>query len=414
MYEKREDRRSKLMKCLLCPSIAVALLLSPTMTSIALAADPQTVSIALIAPLSGDWGEQGVLMREGAEFAVDKINSEGGIKSLAGAKVKLIVADTGNSVETAVSAAQRVLGSGDVTAATGCWLSSFTLATTEIAERVHVPWVTFSYADKVTSRGYKYTLRDNAPSSQQVSQGLKEVMDASAATGHPIKTLAIASDNTAAAQAGIAAIKKNAGNLGLTVVVEKIWTPPLSDPDSVASAIKDANPDLIWGGATTLSDTSGLVQALRAHKVSAPMLGAGSQFLTEAFIKAVGGADKVNGLATIVGDGVLKGMEPLNTEFEAAHHHPMIEDMADTYAEIWIIKEAIEKAGSADPQKVRDALASLDITSGPASFVPGGEVKFDETGQNIKAQVAIQQWQDGKITTVAPPNAAVGKLIPLR
>ena len=92
----------------------------------------------------------------------------------------------------------------------------------------------------------------------------------------------------------------------------------------------------------------------------------------------------------------------------------MIEDMADTYAEIWMIKDALEKAGSADPQKVRDALASLDITSGPASFVPSGEVKFNQTGQNVAAKVAIQQWQDGKIVTVAPSNAATGKLIPLR
>lgn len=414
MFGTRENRRRRRSRGLVVVQMAAALSLSPVASRVVLAADPQTVSIALIAPLSGDWGEQGVLMREGAEFAVDEINNQGGIKSLGGAKLKLVVADTGNSVETAVSAAQRVLGSGDISAAVGCWLSSFTLATTEIAERVHVPWLTFSYADKVTARGYKYTFRDNAPSSQQVSQGLKEVLEASAAAGHPIKTLAIATDNTAAAQAGIAAIKKYAPDLGLKIVAQEVWTPPLSDPDSIASAIKDANPDLIWGGATTLSDTSGLVQALHAHKVSAPMLGAGSQFLTEAFVKAVGGSDKVNGLATIVGDGVLKGMDQLNAKFEAEHHHPMIEDMADTYAEVWIIKDAIEKAGSADPQKIRDALASLDITTGPASFVPGGEVKFDETGQNSKAEVAIQQWQDGKIVTVAPPKAAVGRLIPLR
>jgi branched-chain amino acid transport system substrate-binding protein len=378
------------------------------------AAQPETATIALIVPLSGDWGEQGVLMREGAEFAIKKINEAGGIKATGGTKLKLVVADTGASVETAVSAAQRVIGSGQVSAAVGCWLSSFTLATTEIAERAQVPWITFSYADKVTARGYKYTFRDNAPSSQQVSQGLREIMDASAASGHPIKTIAIAGDNTAAGQASHAAIVKYAPTLGLKIVLEKIWTPPLSDSDAVASALKQANPDLIWGGATTLSDTSGLIQALRAHKVQVPLLGAGSQFLTEAFVKAVGGADKVNGLATIVGDGVLKGMEKLNEEFEAEHHHPMIEDMADTYAEIWIIKEAMEKAGSTDPRKIRDALATIHITSGPASFVPGGEVKFDETGQNVKAAVAIQQWQNGKIVTVAPERAATGKLIPLR
>jgi len=394
--------------------LGTALSLGVAVIGSAQAATPETASIALIVPLSGNWGEQGQLMREGAQFAIKKINESGGIKATGGTKLKLVVADTGPSVETAVSAAQRVLGAGDISAAVGCWLSSFTLGTTEIAERMQIPWITFSYADKVTSRGYKYTFRDNAPSSWQVSKGLEEILAASAASGHPIKTIAIAGDNTAAGEASHAAIKKYAPKLGLKIVSEQIWTPPLSDPDSVASALKQAKPDLIWGGATTLSDTSGLIQALRAHKVGAPVLGAGSQFLTDAFINAVGGADKVNGLATIVGDGVLKGMEKLNAEFEAEYHHPMIEDMADTYAEFWMIKEAMEKAKSTDPKKVRDALASLDITSGPASFVPGGEVKFDSTGQNIKAAVAIQQWQNGKIVTVAPANAATGKLMPLR
>jgi branched-chain amino acid transport system substrate-binding protein len=395
-------------------TVAAALSLATTCLAPAWADDAKTASIALIVPLSGDWGEQGQLMREGAEFAIRKINESGGIKATGGTKLKLVVADTGPSVETAVSAAQRVLGSGDISAAVGCWLSSFTLATTEIAERMQIPWITFSYADKVTARGYKYTFRDNAPSSWQVSTGLKEILAASAAAGHPLKTIAIAGDNTAAGEASHAAIKKYAPQLGLKIVLEKIWTPPLSDADSVASALKRANPDLIWGGATTLTDTSGLIQALRAHKVEVPVLGAGSQFLTDAFVKAVGGSDKVNGLATIVGDGVLKGMEKLNDEFEAQYHHPMIEDMADTYAEIWMIKDAMEQAKSTDPKKVRDALASIDIKSGPASFVPGGEVKFDSTGQNIKAVVAVQQWQNGKIVTVAPPAAATGKLIPLR
>jgi len=395
-------------------TLATAVSLSAAPIISAKAAEPATANIALIVPLSGDWGEQGQLMREGAEFAIKKINESGGIEATGGTKLKLVVADTGPSVETAVSAAQRVLGSGDISAGVGCWLSSFTLATTEIAERMQIPWITFSYADKVTSRGYKYTFRDNAPSSWQVSKGLKEILSASAAAGHPIKTIAIAGDNTAAGEASQAAIKKYAPQLGLKIVAEKIWTPPLSDADSVASALKDAKPDLIWGGATTLSDTSGLIEALRAHEVGAPVLGAGSQFLTDAFVKAVGGADKVNGLATIVGDGVLKGMEKLNDEFEAQYHHPMIEDMADTYAEIWIIKDAMEKAKSVDPRKVRDALASIDITSGPGSFVPGGEVKFDSTGQNVDAAVAIQQWQHGKIVTVAPAAASTGTLIPLR
>ncbi len=378
------------------------------------AADQAAVAIALIAPLSGDWAEHGVLMREGAQFAIDQINAQGGIAALGGARLQLVVADTGSSVETAVSAAQRVLGGGKVSAALGCWLSSFTLGATEIAERVRVPWLTFSYADRLTSRGYRYTFRDNAPSSVQIPQALKLITEASAREGKPMRTIGIVGDNTAASQAAYGIVRKVAPQFGLTLVVEQVWTPPLANPDAIADAIKAAQPDLIHAAATSFSDTAGLIQAMRAHEVKTAVLGAGSQFLTPEFVKAVGGGDKLTGLATIVGDGVLKGMEQLSAGYEKQYGHPMIEDSAEAYAETWIIKEALEAARSADPQKLRDALAGLHLTQGPATFLPGGEVQFDSTGQNVKASVAIQQWQGGRIVTVAPENAATGRLIPLQ
>ena len=55
------------------------------------AQQPKEVEVALIVPLSGPWARQGVLERMGAEMAIDDINKSGGIKSLGGAKMKLII-----------------------------------------------------------------------------------------------------------------------------------------------------------------------------------------------------------------------------------------------------------------------------------------------------------------------------------
>ena len=63
----------------------------------------------MIAPLSGPWARQGQLMRMGAEMAIDDINQAGGIKTLGGAKIELVVADAGDSTEKAKNAAQRLL-----------------------------------------------------------------------------------------------------------------------------------------------------------------------------------------------------------------------------------------------------------------------------------------------------------------
>jgi len=77
-------------------------------------------------------------------------NSQGEIKALGDAKIVLREADAGDSVEKAVSAAQRVLTGEKISAVIGAWLSSFTLGVTEVAKRLQVPWLTLSYADSIS------------------------------------------------------------------------------------------------------------------------------------------------------------------------------------------------------------------------------------------------------------------------
>src|SRR5437016_7796868 len=104
------------------------------------AAQQKEVEIAMIVPLSGPWARQGVLERFGAEMAIDDINKSGGIKSLGGAKMKLIISDAGDSAEKAKNAAQRLVAQQpDVVGGFGAWLSSVTLAVTEVPERAHLP-----------------------------------------------------------------------------------------------------------------------------------------------------------------------------------------------------------------------------------------------------------------------------------
>ena len=67
------------------------------------------VNIAMLVPLSGPWARQGILEKFGAEMAIDDINKAGGIKSMGGAKLKLLEYDTGDTAEKAKDAAQRLL-----------------------------------------------------------------------------------------------------------------------------------------------------------------------------------------------------------------------------------------------------------------------------------------------------------------
>src|SRR5256885_15543022 len=96
------------------PAVVLALLLLAAAVVVPPAPAPAAddVKIALVAPLSGRWARQGQLKKMGAEMAIEEINAQGGIKALGGAKLVLREADAGDSVEKAVSAAQRVLKIG--------------------------------------------------------------------------------------------------------------------------------------------------------------------------------------------------------------------------------------------------------------------------------------------------------------
>ena len=170
-------------------TLALALLLALPVAGPSPAVAVDDVKIALVVPLSGRWARQGQLKKMGAEMAIEEINSQGGIKALGGAKIVLREADAGDSVEKAVSAAQRVLTREKISAGIGSWLSSFTLGVTEVAERLQVPWLTLSYADSITERGFKYTFQTSPVSSLQAEQALDLVVEIGKKHNRPISKI---------------------------------------------------------------------------------------------------------------------------------------------------------------------------------------------------------------------------------
>src|SRR3954467_3403988 len=128
--------------------LALGAVASPGFGILSARAQEKPVKMAMIVPLSGPWARQGQLLRQGADMAIDEINKSGGIKSLGGAKFELIPADAGDSTEKAKNAAQRLPADQPaLIGGFGSWLSSFTLAVTEVTERAQLPWLTLSYSD---------------------------------------------------------------------------------------------------------------------------------------------------------------------------------------------------------------------------------------------------------------------------
>jgi branched-chain amino acid transport system substrate-binding protein len=76
---------------------------------------------------------------------------------------------------------------------------------------------------------------------------------------------------------------------------------------------------------------------------------------------------------------------------------------------VWILKEAVEKAGLTDRRKVAEAIRAMDTSEGAAKYFAGNHIKFDEKGRRVDAPLVIFQWQQGVPVTVYPQGPGSAK-----
>ena len=391
--------------------VLAVLMTAPLLLVPAAARAADDVKIALVAPLSGRWARQGQLKKMGAEMAIAEINAQGGIKALGGAKIVLREADAGDSVEKAVSAAQRALSREKISAGIGAWLSSFTLGVTEVAERLEVPWFTLSYADSITERGLKYTFQTSPISSVQAEQALDLVLDLAKRNNKTLRKAAIVGDNTAATVFFFKPLREKLLKAkGIEIVVDEVWTPPLSDATAIVQKLRSTQPDIVFYGATNFPDSIQVLQKIKEFGLKVPIQGVGAWLVTPEYVKTVG-KELLENILTVTAAHPLKGQDDLVKRFTERTGEPfMTQDPLMTYAHVWIIKEAAELAKSADPKAIREAVAKMDLRSGPAgTTLAPGRIKYDERGRRVGAAPIIVQWQNGEPFTVVPAEYATRK-----
>jgi branched-chain amino acid transport system substrate-binding protein len=383
----------------------------------AVAQQPKPVKIGVIVPLSGAWARQGQLVKMGAETAVAEINAEGGIKALGGAKLELVSLDAGDTPEKAKNAAQRLIAQEpEVVGGMGSWLSSFTLAVTEVTERAELPWFTLSYADSITGRGFRYVFQSSPTGGSQSLLAMPTIVEiGKSATGAPPKTAGVIGDNTASPISFLKPMREGGlEKLGMKVVVDETFTPPLADATPLVQKIRSARPEFLVFVTTTISDLKlGLekLNEFRLARGAIPIVANGAHMGAPEVLKNVP-ADLIEGVMFIVANWPLKGHEKINEMFTKATGEPWItQDGLAGYGHTWILKEALERAGVADKNKVAAEVRKLDLKEGPAAVAFPGGVKFDEAGRRVGAQVVIAQWQGGKPLSVYPLDRALAKPI---
>ncbi|MGY4496642.1 ABC-type branched-subunit amino acid transport system substrate-binding protein [Bradyrhizobium sp. GM24.11] len=98
----------------------------------------------------------------------------------------------------------------------------------------------------------------------------------------------------------------------------------------------------------------------------------------------------------------------LNEMFKARSGKDFNDLTSRQFMGLIILADAINRAKSADGEKIRDALAATDIP-GEQTIMPWKRVKFDDMGQNNDADPVLLQYIGGKFVTIFPPQAAIAE-----
>jgi len=269
--------------------------------------------------------------------------------------------------------------------------------------------LTLSYSDLITSRGFKYVFQTSATAAAQAEMALPVVMKLAESSGVRPKTVAILTDNTGSSVASVKPMRERLlKDMGLTLVMDETFTPPLADATPLVQKVRTSRPDLLFALPTAVSDAKLLLEKLNEFGLGQgklPTIGFGIVMAEPDMLKTMD-ASQLEGLMLAVGSWGAKGHEKLMAELKTRYNEPwMTQNAISTYGDMWVIKEALEHAGKADREAVTVALRKID--GGPSKYYPGGRIKFDDNGRRVDAGLTIIQWQKGVPVTVYPPELAM-------
>ncbi len=368
------------------------------------------VRIGVLSPMTGPNAKFGAIQRNTLTMAAEDVNQAGGIKSMGGAKIRLVFGDTRGEADIGVTETERLITKEKAHALIGAFQSGVGFPSSAVAERHQVPWLTFGTFDRITQRGFKYVFRAHANDSIK-ARTLIDGLAAIAKRAGGVKSAVIFSENT---DWGKSVGDKQKGFLeGQGVKVHFVEHYPYAAPDLTSMVVKakGLKPELVIAN-SYLGDALLITRQMDEQELRPVAYAAGGGgHLQPDYLK--GAAKLAEGIfaATMWDAAVGKAVPWIKAENDrhvARFGMPMTEDSAGYYQAFQIIVDALERAKTAEARALRDAIAATNITdmSHKAMLMPYKQIRFDETGQNPNATAMVVQIQEGKFRLVYPEHVA--------
>jgi branched-chain amino acid transport system substrate-binding protein len=401
IYQERREGMKNCRFITIMGFIVLGLLFSPGLSPAA-----EDVKIGVILPLTGPTAQYGMAGKTGVDFATEEINAEGGIKSLGGAKIKVVFGDSQGKPDVATTVTEQLIHKDNVAIITGTQQSGSTLPTTAVAERYKVPYLVLTAVNvDICNRGFKYTFR----SKQNANRDAGLMVEGSYAIGEKAgvrpKNFAVVYENSEWGQGNAKLLKQFLGEKGGKIVFEESYVASASDLTPLVLKIKAAKPDVLLL-TSYVSDAILLSKTIQKQKLQlmASVNGGGGQS-DPTYLPAAGNAADYEFSLAEFDVGLLrskKWVTPINAAFKAKYGVDFMMASGEGYSNMWLIKDVLERAASIDREKIREAFVKTNYTSGKALIMPYRKIVFNEKGENPYADETFLQASKGKYYIVYP------------
>ncbi len=347
-------------------------------------------------------------MDNGAKLAVEAINAAGGIKSLDGAKLELVSSDSQGKPEVGQSEAQRLIDGGAV-AIVGTYQSAVSANVATVAERNKVPFIIdISVADSILNQGYKYTFRVQPSATVIGQQGAQYLFDISTAAGKPVKKVAFLHEQGAFGSGVRDAFTAKAKELGFEVgPAISFDAASVSDFTTQMTQVKASGADVL---AVTGYYRDGVLVAKAVDAVKPPINAvfgvADGAFDLPQFPKDAGAAAEGYFDANYHPDFTKQATKDLAALYTKTYKDDMRTGAVLSYDSVRVLADAMERAKSSEPSKIRDAVSQTKLES---LMAQSGPIAFDEKGENKGAIPITMQVQKGVINQVWPKELALAE-----
>jgi branched-chain amino acid transport system substrate-binding protein len=366
-----------------------------------LRAQPASVKIGLIHPVSGALAYSGQQCRVGNAMAIDEINAAGGIKSLGGAKIEALLGDAQSRPEVAVSEVEKMAGAG-VHAFVGAFASAIGLAATQAAAKYNIPWAIDSgVSDNLVNRGLRNVFRMTDGYGRISTQAVEALDAVNKAAGSAAKSAIIVHEESEFGTGTARLLAERLPGIGIEVKEVIRHANPTRDFTNVALRIKSQRPDLVimsnyQNEYVLLART--LVQQRVELMGTYSVLGGGFN------LRLVKEQPQVAAYMLDFNNW-MNSKAPRAAEFRSrveAAGNTLTFEVPVGYLAVKLLADAFERAASTDKDKVIEALETSTFND---SMMPFDDTRF-VNGQNQGARAVLLQVQDNDIISVWPDRFA--------